>query len=171
MQAILIPSERIKVLMNPVIKLDIEKQCNIKLSLGEEEEVTISSKDPVDEWKATDIVKAVGRGFEPSTALKLLNEEYLFKLISLKELFSSEKQRIRYKARVIGTKGKVKTTIEEITDATISIYGNTIGIIGKMGEVDLAERAINMILNGASHGAVFNMLRKTKQKNQETGLY
>jgi hypothetical protein len=39
MQAILIPSARIKVLMNPVTKLEIEKQCNITLSLGDEEEV------------------------------------------------------------------------------------------------------------------------------------
>jgi len=167
MQVILIPSERVKVLMAPAIKSEIEKLGEIKLSISDEGEIEISSKDPVKEWRSIDIIKAIGRGFEPRIALKLLNEEYEFKLTGLKDIFSSEKQRIRYKARVIGTKGKVKTAIEEISNANICIYGNTIGIIGKMDEVDLAGRAINMILNGASHGSVFIMLRKTKQKMQE----
>ncbi|MEM2974009.1 MAG: RNA-processing protein, partial [Candidatus Micrarchaeia archaeon] len=73
--------------------------------------------------------------------------------------------------RVIGTKGKIKSTIEEISDTNISVYGNTIGIIGKVGSADLAETAVSMILNGASHGSVFNMLRKARQKMQEKGFY
>jgi hypothetical protein len=38
MQTILIPSERIKVLMDPPIKMEVEKLGKVKLSLGEEEE-------------------------------------------------------------------------------------------------------------------------------------
>jgi len=171
MQTLLIPSERTKILMSPAVKTEIEKQAKIKLAIGDEGEIQIDSKDPVAEWRAFDIIKAIGRGFEPNTALKLLlSEEFIFRLISLKEIFSSEKQRVRYKARIIGTKGKVKSTIEEITDVNICIYGNTIGIIGKMDGVDLAERAANMILNGSSHGSVFVMLRKAKQRMQEAGF-
>jgi len=167
MQTVLIPVERIKILMDPATKIEIEKRGDVKLSLGDEEEVQVDSKDPFAEWKAIDIVKAIGRGFEPPKAFKLFNEEYVFKIISLKELFSNEKQRIRYKARIIGTKGKVKTTIEEISGASVCIYGNTISIIGKMDEAALAENAVNMILNGSSHGSVFGMLRKTRHKMQE----
>jgi len=167
MQIVLVPSNRIKKLMDPAVKAEVEKNAEIRLSLGEEGEIRIDSKDPVNEWRAVNIIKAIGRGFESRTALKLLNEEYVFKLINLKDMFSSEKQRIRYKARVIGTEGKVKTTIEEISDASICVYGHTIGIIGKMDGAGLAERAIDMILKGASHGAVFIMLRKAKNKMQE----
>ena len=167
MQTVLIPSERIKVLMNPAVKMEIEKISGVKLSLGEEDGIQIDSKDTVAEWKAVDIVKAIGRGFEPAKAFKLFNEEYVLKVINFKELFSNEKQRTRYKARIIGTKGKVKTTIEEVSGANVCIYGNTVSIIGKMDEAAFAESAVNMILNGASHGSVFAMLRKTRQKMQE----
>jgi len=168
MQSVLIPVERVKILMDPSVKTEVEKQGNVKLTLGDVDEILINSEDPIAEWKAMDIVKAIGRGFESAKALKLFNEEYVLKLISLKELFSSEKQRIRYKSRIIGTKGKIKITIEEISGASISVYGNTVGILGKMEEVDLAVRAVSMILNGASHGTVFIMLRKAKQKVKET---
>jgi len=170
MQIVLIPAERIKVLMDPAVKKEVETRSGIKLSIAEEGEIEITSEDPVGEWRSLEIIKAIGRGFEPRTALKLLDEEYVFKLVSLKEIFPSEKQRIRYKSRVIGTGGKVKTTIEEIADVHISIYGNTIGIIGKMEGVGLAGKAIDMILNGSSHGSVFMMLRKARQKMQNLGL-
>lgn len=171
MQTVLIPLERVKKLMALAVKKEIEKQGNITLSSEEEGEIQIASKDPLAEWKAQDIIKAIGRGFEPDTAMKLFNEEYIFKLINLKEIFSNEKQRTRYKSRIIGTKGKVKKAIEEITDASICVYGSTVGIIGKMDEVGLAQKAIDMIINGASHGSVFNMLRKARQKMKEIELY
>ncbi|MEM2974010.1 MAG: RNA-processing protein, partial [Candidatus Micrarchaeia archaeon] len=69
--------------MDPAVKREIEKLGNVKLSLGEEGEIIITSKNPVSEWKSIDIVKAIGRGFNPRVAMKLFNEEYVFKLVNL----------------------------------------------------------------------------------------
>jgi ribosomal RNA assembly protein len=85
-------------------------------------------------------------------------------------MFSKEKQRLRYKARVIGTKGKAKATIEEFSGALLCIYGNTVSILGKLEEVALAGRAVGLLLEGASHGVVYFVLRKERQKMQEAGL-
>lgn len=166
MQIVKVPSVRVKHLMGGA-KAEIEKQCGISLKISQEGDVEITSKDPVSEWRAVDVIKAIGRGFRPSTALKLIDEEYSLKIINLKDIFDSEKQRSRYKARVIGTKGKAKSFIEAISGATICVYGNTISIIGRINEIALAEKGVGAILEGMSHGTVFHMLQKEKRKMGE----
>ncbi|MEM2174547.1 MAG: KH domain-containing protein [Candidatus Micrarchaeia archaeon] len=160
MQIVKIPAERSKVLQK--FAKQIEENLNVKLNI-EEGDVIIEG-EPYDEWRAIDIVKAIGRGFSVDSALKLLDEEYVLKIINLKEIFPKENQRRRYLARIIGTRGKVKKKIEEITGAEVCIYGSTIGIIGKLDEADLAERAVNMIIKGASHASVYFIIQKEKAK-------
>ena len=162
MQAVKIPEERVKSLLARID--DLERVGNIKIEVTAEEGVVISSEDPIMEWKAVDVVKSIGRGFEPDTAMRLFNDDYVFRIISLKEIFSTEKQRIRVKSRIIGTKGKTRSTIEEVSGANMRIYGNTVSFIGKPEEVDLAERAVKMILNGSSHSSVYFFLQKERKK-------
>lgn len=166
MQIVKIPEDRVKVLIgkNGETKEEIEKMGNLNLDIGKEGDVAISSKDALAEWKACDVIKAIGRGFSPERATKLFSDEYVLKIINLKEIFSNEKQRERYKARVIGTKGKAKKNIEELSGAEICVYGNTVSIIGRIDEAALAERAINMLLSGASHGSVYFVLQKERQR-------
>jgi ribosomal RNA assembly protein len=167
MQLIKIPSARIEAIIGKggKTKKEIEKRGNVTLEIDAESNVQITSEDPVAEWRAVDIVKAIGRGFEPETAMKLFREEYAFKLIDLKIVFAKEKQRERYKARVIGTKGKAKKIIEELSGAQICVYGNTIGIIGKIDEVDIASEAVRMLLTGAPHGVAYFVLQKEKRRS------
>lgn len=166
MQLVKIPEERVKVLLSRLD--DLEKTGNIKIEATEEEGIAISSEDPIMEWKAVDVVKAIGRGFEPDTAMRLFSDEYVFRVISLKEIFDTEKQRIRVKSRVIGTKGKARSTIEEVSGANLKIYGNTISMIGKPEEVEIAERAVKMIINGSSHSSVYLFLQKERKRMDET---
>jgi ribosomal RNA assembly protein len=162
MQLVKIPEERAKALLARIE--DLEKAGDIKIESTAEEGIAISSEDPIVEWKAVDVVKAIGRGFEPDTAMRLFNEDYVLRIISLKEIFDTEKQRIRVKARVIGTKGKTRSTIEEVSGANMRVYGNTIAFIGKPEEVDLAERAVKMILNGSSHSSVYFFLQRERKR-------
>ena len=164
MQVAMIPADRVGVLSEG--REEIEKAGNIKLSIDPDGTVSVSSEDPVTEWRATDVVKAVGRGFKPGLALNLFRDEYMLVIVDLKAMFDKEKQRERMKARVIGTKGKAKKTIEEISGAFLSIYENTVGILGKIGEVTVAERGILMLLGGAGHGTVYHVLHKEKEKLQ-----
>jgi ribosomal RNA assembly protein len=163
LQVVKIPLERTKVLKEN-IKL-VEKNANVKLTI-EDEDVIIEG-DPYDEWKAIDIIKAIGRGFPVTSALKLLNDEYVLKIINLKEIFHKEKQRRRYLGRIIGTKGKAKKKLEEITGAEICIYGSTVGIIGRLDEATLAEKAVNLIIKGLSHSSVYFIIQKEKMRMLE----
>ena len=162
MQLVKIPEERVKALLARIE--DLERVGNIKIEATVEDGISISSDDPIMEWKAVDVVKSIGRGFEPDTAMRLFNDDYVFRIISLKEIFGTEKQRIRVKSRVIGTKGKTRSTIEEVSGANMRVYGNTIAFIGKPEEVDLAERAVKMILNGSSHSSVYFFLQKERKR-------
>jgi len=165
MQLVKVPAERLKWLRQRFD--DIEKAGDIKLNISSEGEVTIKAKDAVSEWKAIDVVKAIGRGFSVDAAIKLFREDYVLKVINLKEMFDNEKQRARYKARVIGTKGKAKRIIENTSGASLSIYGNTVSILGKLEEAALAEKAVLMLLKGASHGTTYYVLQKERQKMME----
>ncbi|MEM4590115.1 MAG: KH domain-containing protein [Candidatus Micrarchaeia archaeon] len=162
MQIVKIPSERIKVLMSNA-KL-IEDKGEVEISVSNEEGILIKSKDPIAEWKAINVVKAVGRGFNPMIAINLFSDDYVLHIINLKDIFDKEKQRIRVRARLIGTKGKTRATIEEISGAFVCIYGNTISFIGKPEEVAMAVEAANMIINGVSHSAVYMFLQKERKR-------
>jgi ribosomal RNA assembly protein len=162
MQFVKIPAERVKVLMSNARML--EEKGNIHLSLSNEEGIKIESADPIAEWKAINVIKAIGRGFDPYLAANLFSDDYVFHLINLKDVFSKEKQRIRIKSRIIGTKGKTRATIEEVSGAYVCIYGNTIGFIGKPEEVAIAVEATNMLINGVNHGTVYLFLQKERKK-------
>jgi ribosomal RNA assembly protein len=165
MQIVKVPVERVKFLRQRAE--DIEREGNVGLGISPEGEVSIKGEGAVSEWKAIDVVKAVGRGFSVDAAIKLFSDDYALKVVNLKEMFDKQKQRERYKARIIGTKGKAKRIIENTSGAALSIYGNTISIIGKVEEAVLAEKAVLMLLKGASHGTTYYVLQKERQKMME----
>ena len=165
MEIIKIPEKRVSVLVgnNGRTKSRIQKICNVKLSIAEEGEVEIEG-ETADEFFAKDVIKAIGRGFEPNDALLLVKDEYQFFLMDLKEHLSNEKAIKRIKGRVIGEKGKIKIEIEEATESKISIYGNTIGIIAKMDTIEYAKEAVLMIVNGSQHNRVFGYLGRIRKQ-------
>jgi ribosomal RNA assembly protein len=161
LQIVKIPAERIKILKDGIKQ--IEKKAKVKLSI--DEEGIVIEGEPYDEWRAIDIVRAIGRGFPVHSSLKLLSDEYVLKIINLKEIFPRENQRRRYLARIIGTKGKVKKKIEQLTGAELCIYGSTVSIIGRLEEASLAEKAVNLIIKGLSHSSVYFIIQKEKMRS------
>ena len=147
-------------------KRRIERLARVKLRIGDEE-VEMRGKDPYDEFRAKDVIRAIARGFSPDDALTLLQEEHYLKLIDLKELFGSEKAIARNKARIIGERGRTKKVIEECSGARLSIYGNTVGIIGTLDEVRLAAEAVERLLEGKSHSFVYAMLERGRKRMKE----
>jgi ribosomal RNA assembly protein len=164
MQIVKIPSARIEAIVGKGGKTKklIERLGHVNLVVDDEGNVQITSKDPLAEWKTVDVVKAIGRGFSIESARKLFSDDCTLKIINLKEVFSKKKQRERYKARVIGTKGKAKRTLAEISGAEICIYGDTISALGTIEEVELAIEGIRMLLRGAPHSTTYFVLQKKK---------
>lgn len=61
--------------------------------------------------------------------------------------------------------------MEELTGASVVIYGSTFGVIGQPSEVDVARSAAEMLLDGAPHGSVYSFLeRKRSEELKQQGM-
>lgn len=169
MNELKIPRARVAVLIGKKgeIKKRIEKATEIKLNISGEGDVEIIGQG-LGSYLALEIVKAIGRGFNPNIALKLLKENYVLQILCIKDYIGkSEKKFIRIKGRLIGKRGKVWKLIEEKTNTKVSIYGKTLAIIGKAEDVDIARRAFEKLLNGAPHSNVYNFIEMGLAKRGE----
>jgi len=162
-----IPDERKAVLIghSGTTRRKIEKKTRTKITVGDE--VTIEGES-VDVMTCENIVKAIGRGFSPENALELADEECTLEII---ELSKNENELKRVRSRLIGTRGKARRNLELLTRTKISIYGRTVSIIGKYEDVERAETAINNLMKGFSHKAVYEQLEKKQKeiKQDNTG--
>ena len=166
-----IPKERIAVLIghDGATKRHIEKQSGVKLILDSESgEITIDdtkAEDPLVGMKVRDLVKAVGRGFSPQNALVLLKDDYYFYLFDIDDYVGKKSKHLRrVKARIIGTHGKTRSLIEEMTGVHLSIYGDTVGIIGELAGVEAAKVAVDMLLSGSEHATVYHYLESNRRR-------
>lgn len=168
-----IPKERIAVLIgkNGEIKKQIEEATNTKLEIDSKEgDIFITGKDGLDIFSAKQIVRSVGRGFNPEISLLLLKPDYSFELVDISEYAKSKNSVIRLKGRVIGKEGKSRKTVERLTECYISVYGKTIGIIGKVEYAQNARKAIVNLLKGSQHTNVFRWLENKKRQLRQMEL-
>jgi ribosomal RNA assembly protein len=176
-----IPKERVGILIGPEgkVKQYIEEKLQVKLDVDTEGSVTITlsenSTDPSLLLKAKDVATAIGRGFAPEVAYRLIrNEDEIFDLVDLRIIFGrSESDIKRIKGRIIGAEGKTRKLIEELTEADVVVYGHTIGIIGSFEEADAARNAVQMIIEGCEHHTMYNYLQKkrTELKKEKLQLW
>ena len=160
-----IPKKRIGVIIGKEgkTKKTMEEELDAKINISEDGEITYSAKDPLNQLKLSEILKAIGRGFTPQEALILETDEYILHIIDLDlELNKNEKAQNRYKSRIIGSEGATRKQLEKVTDTKICIFGKTIGIIGLPANVRVANEAILMLLDGMTHKAVYAFLEKKK---------
>jgi ribosomal RNA assembly protein len=166
-----ISRERIAVLIGPEgkIKKQIEKMLSVQLQIESETGgITImlaeDAEDPSSLFKTKDVVTAIGRGFSPERAFRLVrDEEAVFDIIDLRTVFGkSESDLRRVKGRIIGMNGKTRKIIEELTEADVVVYGHTVGIIGKVEQVEAAREAIQMLIRGSLHSTVYRFLHRKR---------
>ncbi len=168
MQIVKIPHERVPALLGTSgeAKDYLEQRMRVTLTVDSDGAVVISGES-LEEFIAKDIVKAIGRGFEPPIALKLLSDEYGFRIIDLRDYADSEKHQHRIKSRVIGEKGRTKEIIKEEVDADVAVYGHTIAVISKLETLDYALEAIFKLIEGSNHATVYGYLEKCRRKIKE----
>lgn len=165
MQHVKVPQDRIGVLIGEggETMREIERRAEVRLDIDSESgSVAIESVgDPVTGLVAPDVVRAVGRGFKPETALSLLDDEMrMFDLIDIDAASRNKKDLQRNKGRLIGENGRTRELMEDLTGANVVIYGSTLGIVGQPDEVEAVRRATEMLLDGAPHGAVYSFLER-----------
>ncbi|MCK4757171.1 MAG: RNA-processing protein [Thermoplasmata archaeon] len=173
------PKERVAVLIghDGKVKKQIEKLASVKINVESKSgDVAISFKGNDTNFKALaarDIVKAIARGFSPNRAMCLFDDDNYLELLDVRDYAGkSHKHNRRIRARLIGTKGKTRHLIEELSGAEMSIYGNTVGLIGDVHSLDAAKRATQMLLEGSEHSAVYRFLegRRREMKFMEMGM-
>lgn len=162
-----IPKERVAVLIGKkgTTKKHIEKKTKTKLDVKSEGDVIITCEDNINFLVAQNMIKAVGRGFNPEIAGLLLDEDNILEIINILDFTGKSKKKFtRIKARLIGTQGRSRKLIEQMTNTEISIYGKTVSIIGSFDNVLLAKKALEHLLSGAPHGNVYKFIENQKKE-------
>lgn len=167
-----IPKDRVGALIGPdgTVKAGIEKKLGVELTIDSESgDVTITlnpeAQDPSVLFRAREVITAIGRGFSPDRAFRLVrDEDAALEVIDLREIFGrSESELQRVRGRIIGQEGKTRRIIEELTDAEVSVHGHTVSIIANSDEMDIARQAVQMLLRGSQHSTVYNFLNRKRR--------
>jgi len=168
-----IPKERVGVLVGADgrVKRHIEEKLGVKLEVESEAggvtaTLNENATDPSLLFKAKDVVTAIGRGFAPEHALRLIrDEDAIFDLMDLRDTFGrSESDIKRVKGRIIGMNGKTRRLIEELSNADVVVFGHTVGIIGTFEQVNIARSAVQMLIDGSQHHTVYKFLQRKRSE-------
>ena len=174
-----IPGNRIGALVGPDgnVKRIIERKLGVQLEVDSENgtvEITLptSVEDPTVLFRAKEIVTAIGRGFAPEPAFRLLDDEEIsLQVIDLRDIVGRSPSDLkRLKGRVIGKEGKTRKIIEELSEAKICIYGHTVSIIGYPDQSSIAREAVMMLIGGSLHGSVYRFLHKKRTELKKERL-
>jgi ribosomal RNA assembly protein len=176
-QTVKIPVERVGAVIGRegATKRVLESDLGVQLRVDSREGlVTVKSEatDGADPFTALRVIEAIGRGFSPQHAKRLLEEGTSFEVIDLRDYAgrsSSSLERIR--GRVIGLKGKSRRVIEELTRCHLSVYGRSVAIIGDASEAQLAAEAVKMLASGSQHRTVYNTLQKARTKRKMERMF
>ena len=99
-----VPKERVAVLIGASgkTKNELEELTNSSIDIDSKEgDVTVSGEDSLAIYTLRDVIKAIGRGFNPEIAKRLLKQDYCLEIIGLKEYAKNPSQIPRLKGRVI----------------------------------------------------------------------
>jgi ribosomal RNA assembly protein len=176
-QVVRIPVERIGVVIGKEgsARRFLEAELGVKLGVDSNEGlVTIraESAEKGDPFSATRVIEAIGRGFSPQRAKRLMEEGTALEVIDLRDYAGKSANSLeRIRGRVIGLRGKSRRVIEELTRCHISVYGRTVSIIGEASEVQLASEAVRSLATGSQHRTVYNTLQKARTRRKMEKMF
>ena len=123
--------------------------------------------DPIIKMKLPDVIFAIGRGLAPKRAVQLLEDEVFLRMYDIREWVGRQpNQTRRMRSRLIGTNGRIRSLIEELTGTEMAIYGSTVLVIGDQESLVLATPAIEGILQGSEHGTVLFGLEQDRKRQR-----
>jgi ribosomal RNA assembly protein len=167
-----IPEDRIGVLIGPggSTKRELEQATHAAIEIDPDDgEIRIATPDEdVDGiLKARDIVVAIGRGFSPIRAFRLLKDDTYLGVIDIKSVSGKKAKAAvwRIRARLIGEGGRARERIEELSGCFESVYGNSVALIGTERQLERATHAVELLLRGSEHSTVFHLLARQRSED------
>jgi KH domain-containing protein len=149
-------------------KDELEKKLKVKISIKGKK--VIFDGDSVDEFDAENVFSAINFGFSAKRALLLRSEDILFRKVHIKD-HTKRNDMKAVRARLIGTHGKTRMTIEEIAGCDIVVTDSDVGIIGDAESIDEAVIAIvNLIKGSKQSNAYFFLERMNAEKKKPYSL-
>ena len=165
MRAVRIPQDRVGTLIGTKgeTKRMLQKISGIRIDVDTEEGNVIinddKTEDPLMALKLTDVIRAIGRGVNPEKAVRLFQDDEFFEVVDIKEFSGGRSNQLaRMRGRLIGTGGKTRSLIEDLTGVDMCVYGNSVALIGNSVNLPVAKHAIELILNGSEHSTVYRYL-------------
>lgn len=168
-----IPKERIAVVIGKdgEVKKEFEELTGTTIDVDSKEgDVIIKGEDSIKMFALREVIRAIGRGFNPEIARLLLKQDYVLEVMPMLDYLKNKDHLPRVKGRVIGSAGKSRETIESLTDTFISVYGKTISVIGESMGVVAAKKALESLMAGSPHANVYKWLEKNRKKIKEQEL-
>lgn len=167
MEQLYIPHRRISTMRgNRNIINRVERLCKCRINLSTDDILEIEG-DAFSEFSAKNILYAFGRGFDIGIASRLSNMDYYFSSIDLGQLVSSDKRVKQIKSRIIGKDGRTKKYIEEVSGASMSVYGDTVSFVGTISGINEAETAVNTLIEGGTHRLAYTRMEAAHRKNRK----
>ena len=133
----------------------LRRSTGVDIKIGEG--VIEMQGDAFKEFMAEKVLRAMLFGFSYEDAVKLL-DNMIMEVIDLD--IPNARRRHQILGRLIGREGKVKKRLEEVTGTHIMIRPWAVAILGPLDEVEIARRAVEKIIRGAPHEAVFAFLHR-----------
>ena len=171
MRSIRIPQDRVGTIIGTKgeTKKMLQRISGIKIDVDTEGEVLIyddaETADPLMALKIIDVIKAIGRGFAPDRATRLFDDDEYLEVVDLKEFVGGRNNQLsRIRGRIIGKDGKTRQIIEDLTGVYVTIYGNTVALIGNSVSLPVAKHAVELLLNGSEHATVYHYLESQRPR-------
>ncbi|HIG51974.1 TPA: hypothetical protein EYQ19_00925 [Candidatus Pacearchaeota archaeon] len=141
----------------------LEEKLKIKIKINGRD-VSFNG-EAINEFETSMILEAINLGFSARKAIQIMDEEILFRKINIKD-FTKRKNLEIIRARLIGTRGRTKKTIESISGCNIIINENEVGLICHSEKMEYAITAISNIIKGSKVTNTYKYLEKTNKKGK-----
>ncbi|MFH1711329.1 MAG: hypothetical protein ABH840_03385 [Nanoarchaeota archaeon] len=138
----------------------LEKKLSVKLTI-EGRRVSINGNE-INEYIASNVFSAIEMGFDIETALLIPEQDYILEKIEIKNL-TKRHNLSEVRARIVGTEGRTKALIEELTGCFIALHNNKVGIIGEGETIRTCIQAIKRIIHGSKQSNIYSYLEKQRK--------
>lgn len=142
----------------------LEKKLKIKITI--KGRMVQWEGNSFDEYEARLVFEAIAFGYTPQTALLVKDEEVVFKRLSIRD-YTRRKDLETVKARIIGTQGRTKRTLENLADCKIIVHDNEVGIICSAEEIEYVITALANLIRGSKQSNVYKFLERINGQRKQ----